>query len=532
MTRPFHPILIACYPVLFVVGANISEVDLREVGPALAAALAAAGVLFLVARRIISDFQRAAFLVSTALAVAFLHQTIVAWGERTLRESVAEIWPEISMALELGALAAAAVVFRRHPENAALSTRVVNAVAIVLVAFPMLEIATFVAEDVAGGAAPRVREGSDPRPSAPLRLVAPDDPPDIYHIVLDGYARSDVLRDFFLHDNTEFIAGLESRGFFVAQDSLTNYQLTDLVLPTVLNFQYQEVVTAGMRRPRNTRPPLEMFERNRVVDGLRGLGYRIVSISSGVERFRMYGADEQLHFASGGVGPDGLLSVLVDMTPIGSLIDRVRFGDVAPGGRRRDQISWAIAQLGELASQPGPKFVFAHIHSPHPPFVFGSDGVTIKMSNFRSYSQKQVRRVARAYREEVEAVNRRVMEAVDRIQRDSLRSPVIVIHGDHGLRLFWKRWPQTTCLVESFAILNAYRLPGVAQDLLYDSISPVNTFRVIFDSYFGTDLGLLPDRQYFATGRFGIYDFSDVTKRARSCTGVTPTEQGPVLLGR
>lgn len=41
-------------------------------------------------------------------------------------------------------------------------------------------------------------------------------------------------------------------------------------------------------------------------------------------------------------------------------------------------------------------------------------------------------------------------------------------------------------------ILNALYLPGVAAPL-YDSITPVNTFRVVLDAYFGQHLPLLTD---------------------------------------
>jgi hypothetical protein len=65
-------------------------------------------------------------------------------------------------------------------------------------------------------------------------------------------------------------------------------------------------------------------------------------------------------------------------------------------------------------------------------------------------------------------------------------------------------------LRERMTILNAYYLPSDGNNLLYDSITPVNTFRLIFDFYFDTNNGLLDDRCYFSTyGR--PYDFIDVT---------------------
>ena len=45
----------------------------------------------------------------------------------------------------------------------------------------------------------------------------------------------------------------------------------------------------------------------------------------------------------------------------------------------------------------------------------------------------------------------------------------------------------------------------------------MNSFRLIFDTYFGTDLGLLDNRFYFAD-RSGIWNFIDVTDAAETCS--------------
>ena len=42
-------------------------------------------------------------------------------------------------------------------------------------------------------------------------------------------------------------------------------------------------------------------------------------------------------------------------------------------------------------------------------------------------------------------------------------------------------------------VLNAVYLPNNGEALLYDSISPANTFRVIFNHYFDTNFDLLED---------------------------------------
>jgi hypothetical protein len=72
-----------------------------------------------------------------------------------------------------------------------------------------------------------------------------------------------------------------------------------------------------------------------------------------------------------------------------------------------------------------------------------------------------------------------------------------------------------------FLILNAYYLPGMRHDRLYPSITPVNSFRLIFDLYFHAGLRLLPD-EYFARRR-EPYGFVNITKIMRGLLRTVPT---------
>jgi hypothetical protein len=79
-------------------------------------------------------------------------------------------------------------------------------------------------------------------------------------------------------------------------------------------------------------------------------------------------------------------------------------------------------------------------------------------------------------------------EILNQIISQSEIKPIIIIQGDHG---FWgdadKRLP----------ILNAYYLPEKdVSGLLYPTITPVNSFRVILNTYFNGQFELLPDKIY------------------------------------
>ena len=59
------------------------------------------------------------------------------------------------------------------------------------------------------------------------------------------------------------------------------------------------------------------------------------------------------------------------------------------------------------------------------------------------------------------------------------------------------------------AILNAYHLPEGGNQGLYENITPVNSFRIIFNNYFGGSFALLEDQSFFSD-HAAIYDFVEV----------------------
>jgi hypothetical protein len=54
-------------------------------------------------------------------------------------------------------------------------------------------------------------------------------------------------------------------------------------------------------------------------------------------------------------------------------------------------------------------------------------------------------------------------------------------------------------------ILNALGFPGANTKVLYPTISPVNTFRMLFNLYFGAHYRLLPDETRDSSGE-GAFD--------------------------
>jgi hypothetical protein len=101
------------------------------------------------------------------------------------------------------------------------------------------------------------------------------------------------------------------------------------------------------------------------------------------------------------------------------------------------------------------------------------------------------------YLSQVQYINSRIIPILQTIIADSRTPPIIVLMGDHGLRD-----------KNRYVNLNAYYLPNGSQGL-YPSISPVNSFRVILNEYFGANYPLLPDISNSGDGYTEPESYSD-----------------------
>jgi hypothetical protein len=174
--------------------------------------------------------------------------------------------------------------------------------------------------------------------------------------------------------------------------------------------------------------------------------------------------------------------------------------------------------LQETPALDGDYFIYAHIIAPHPPFVFDQHGVPLshdrpfKLADANQFIKDYSRKAyLTGYRNQMQYINSLVLKTVDTILAKSKTPPIIIIQGDHGpgAYLHWSSL-ENTFPAERFSILNAYYFPDRDYSLLYPSISPVNSFRVVIDKYFGGTYPMLPDRHFYSQWSFP-FSFREVT---------------------
>ena len=343
--------------------------------------------------------------------------------------------------------------------------------------------------------------GSPPVPTPPMPRN-----PDIYYVILEEYGGGRTLKDRFGFDNTPFLDALTRAGFDVAADATANYPRTALSVASSLNMRYLDFLTARAGTNVVGGATLKrMMRYNRVGRLLESLGYRYYQIGSRWTPTETSPLARNITF--GGQAP--FARVVEAATGI-----RPEAGE---GFRRREwkRILFQFAALEGAPELPGPKFVFAHLLIPHDPYVFDRRG--------RYVSEEEAARHSKIhdYLQEVEYANRRVEGVLARLLDVAPdRQPVIVIQADEGpyqgAPTTWTAQPDPDALRRKFPILNAYHLPGPRPTGVYPTITPVNTFRLIFDRYFAAKLDLLPDRNIVFRSIRHLYDFTDVTDQVRA----------------
>jgi hypothetical protein len=498
---PWYFIAFAAYPVLALLAHNISQVRYTAGIRPLIISVVVTVLLFLLFRLIYRDWDRAAF------AAAELTVLFYTYGQ--VYDQIQKKWKAPSLPFWLGALWLVLLVLglawagrsKTQFQNAALSLNIVSLGLTLYVAGQLVIAVT--------GSQTSDRPADPHAPVQALHIPSGQTPPDIYYIIPDSYGRSDLLNGNLEYNNSQFISDLEKQGFYVAKCSQSNYPRTDISLGSSLNMDYLQNLNEKFDPKNEDRTQLwESILHSTVRYELEGAGYKTVAFATGFAFTEMTSADVYLTPLAVWSPMTSFETLLIRTTPLRHLEDvgLVNLEEI-DGQRYRERTLLVLDSMDKLAHIPGPKFVFIHLVIPHPPFVFAPDGLPTDPLPFMDengiYSQANY---YQGYRNQAAFISSQLDQAVSTLLAESSTPPVIVIQGDHA------PWLQSGS--DRFKILNAYYLPG-HNNLLYPTISPVNTFRLIFDTYLGANYPLLDDTSYESPVPY-VFDFSKVSN---PCTG-------------
>lgn len=306
--------------------------------------------------------------------------------------------------------------------------------------------------------------------------------PDIYFIILDGFASERTIRDFFRYRDRRFFDFLEQMGFHVFKDSRTEFNNTLQSMATRLNF----------RKIREDEDPVQLIRYAGIVPVLKKLDYDIYHFPFDMN-ISMHGADKVLGNIS---GDDRFFFDSFFITALNTTMFRFlgdRFEKSSTLSRiHRNRIMYIFEKLKRMVKKPGPKFVYAHILSPHIPFVFGAAGEEIHPDNHLNIKGKSF------YLGQYIYIAAQTEKLVKEIVRKSQYPPVIVIQSDHGPRGIRPRAKRSRISDDwildmgehEWLILNAFRLPDIGGGSRQwpETLRPVDTFPFLMKSLFNFNM--------------------------------------------
>jgi uncharacterized membrane protein len=512
---PIHPLLMALFPVLSLYASNVDQIPFSNVVRSLVLAGVLAGLVVLLSWVLLRRWDKSVALASILLAIFFIY------GHVYMFLKPASIWGfalgRHRFLIPVSLLLAALAWWRlRRAENVKRLNLILAAMTLAAILPPIVTILSYQASQTASSLAPP--EWIDQESMVSTEMDQ-SELPDIYYIILDSYARSDILSEYYDYDNSDLINFLEDRGFYVAHQSRSNYVNSISSLTSSLNMQYLDVLIPNFMDSEHPQVPDKYLRMSKVRYFLESLGYSTVAFTTGYLHTELTDADYFLLPASTtfqdlvGQGTVNAFEVLLMRTT--AILPLIEF-DAAMGegnstflvrlsNKPLEVQAYLILSLFENLEDvykiEGPKFVFAHIISPHPPYSFLPDGSMNPNAGSPHFFNSSLppEESIEGYLGQVSFVSWRIEEVIDTILDNSTRPVVIILQADHGPAIQYRMInDKVRNYHERTAILNAIYAPPACQQQLYQGLTPVNTFRILLDCLFGENYDVLPDRHFFS----------------------------------
>jgi len=348
---------------------------------------------------------------------------------------------------------------------------------------------------------------------------------DIYYLIFDQYSREDILKSGYNHDNSGFINFLKDKGFYIADKSYSNYPHTLQSLASSLNMEYINYLSKNEEE--NNNDPLllkKLIEDNKVMKYLKSNNYKFIHFGSGVGFTKSnFNADVNYTMYSYTEAEKTIIKILYLESIISPIVIKLFDKDLVenkivqgPRISKREGILFQLDRLSEIPKDPQLTFVFMHLLIPHSPYVFDEDGNYVSLEEEKRYTKQQ------NYIRHLKFLNKKLMDVIEKILNNSYPQPIIIIQSDEGHSPSGYSNKESNLskysvdkLRHKFGILNAFYFPDANTEQLYPTISPVNTFRLLFNLYFGKNYELLEDR-HFNTNYYKYYNFLDVTDKLKA----------------
>ena len=523
--RIIHPFLVAIFPVLIIYSQNIGRVNVEEIIIPMIFVLALSIGLYYTLKIILKNAYKSALIITILLIILFsyghiyylLNDVSIDGFDIGRNRYLIPIFGIILLSTTFYVIRAKKVF-----DN---TTSIINFVSVIFVIVAISNVGFIVAEMTSCDTCAKQTlfyERIDFSKYFDVHKFAiPDNQklPDVYYLILDEYARNDALKDYHNFDNSEFTDYLEDNGFHVAKNNFANYPMSVQSIPATMNMQYVNFLSYEIgTEVRNYKPLNEkdygLYPNNMVIKNFKEMDYKIITFNTfALHLHENPLADEKLCYKTKFLLENRIFDLLGRTSIFGYYVERWAESE------HRQVILCTFDNLPTASDVfDEPVFVWAHIMLPHPPWVFGPNGEEITPGKpllitdnpeFRDSGWEPKKQ----YSQQVEFVNKKTMEIVEKILERNNNS-IIIIHGDHGTSwdVNWEE-PSEEDIWQRMRNFDAIYFPDEnKRQYLSDDRTLVNTFRTVFNSYFGSEYEILDNKMYWGYNK-KPYIFEDITEQ-------------------
>jgi hypothetical protein len=497
-TFPIHVIFLAIFPVIFLFSENMHEFIPADMIIPLLIIIPITLIIFFILTLILKDSKKAALIVSIGLVLFFTygHFYNIIKGFTILDQDIGR-HRYIIIPFILGIIIPTYFIIKNKIDFQNI-TKIVNGISIALVIMVLVNITMFTITEIESYSTIYYEPNDNL-----IELQNIYNTPDVYYIILDEYGGPESMK-YLNYDNSQFYKFLKEKKFIIPEKSTSNYPMTHFSVPSSMNMEYVNDLSNILGKDSKTYLPLrEMLYNSQVIKNFKNLGYDIVIFESGFVPSKNFVLVDDIVCHE----EDQIDSILFDsitkISMIGYFVERHEEGKI------RDRVNCAFSEIKSIGNNKDePIFAFVHILMPHPPNVFGPNGEAVIPGNPIS---SEIWDEKIAYLDQVKFANKEIVKVIEKILDENEKS-IIIIQSDHGsgFDIDWKN-PDESMILQRLSILNAYYVPEISENEFYENITPVNSFRIIFNNYFNGNYKILEDRNYWNNG-FTPFDFEDVTE--------------------
>ncbi len=322
--------------------------------------------------------------------------------------------------------------------------------------------------------------------------------PDIYYILLDCYPNSVYQQEVLGVASNDLDKQLEEKGFYVVKNARSNYNYTSFSMASIFNMEY----LSWLKDPKSVRPfhynrTIQLVKNAVVFNWLKDQQYELHNLSffdiPGVrsvnkEKFLSTTGREIILYYTfykclrRDVIPEMFPSLRTALIERNRKMWKERFKDLREHNR---YVLDSLMKYRPRKEEDKPRFLYAHLEMPHFPYYFDSSGKAYP--DELVYGKEMITNKERL-KNYIGYTNRQASAIVDKLQSLRNGQDIIIIQSDHGLNDLDKKRKD-----DAFNSYTAFYFPDRDYRMLYDSMSNVNSFRIIFNKYFGQQLSLLKD---------------------------------------